>query len=113
MWIPIRRDGIAQEHLQALVSENSHESGQDRLGSLCICRADILHRRADRAVPECLLHESQVDVARDEMRSERVLQSVRMSLFGWQASGLRDGLEDPKELRAVQSATFLRREQEV
>jgi hypothetical protein len=33
-----------------------------------------------------------------------MLKDGRMSLLAGQARGLRDGLEDPKELRAVQSA---------
>jgi hypothetical protein len=58
--------------------EDSHEGRLYGLGRLGIRRADILHRRADRAVPKCLLHERQVDIACDKMRSEGMLQDVRM-----------------------------------
>jgi len=64
-------------------------------------------------VPEGLLHDGQVYVARNPGESERVLEARRMPPILWQARPFDNGLEHAEELRTVNPPAFLREENEI
>lgn len=55
-----------------------------------------------------LLHDGQVDVARDQGEAQRVLEAMRVASVGWKPGAIRDRLESAKELRAVNPSALLR-----
>src|SRR5258708_34567970 len=65
----------------------------------------------DGTVAKGLADQGQVEVAGDERRAQGVLQDMRMPLLHRQSRRFRHLLEAAKELRAIESPSFLRAEQ--
>ena len=58
-------------------------------------------------MPERLSDQGEVHVSRHEVRRERMLQNVGVSLLARQAGRFGNGSEHTEELRAVEIAAFL------
>ncbi len=62
---------------------------------------------------ELLFNQREIYICGNQVTGDRMLQSVRMPFFWGQSGRGGNRLEQPKELTAVQSAAFLRDEQEI
>jgi hypothetical protein len=79
--------------------------------TLLIRNCNVLHRRADRLVPDQLPDFHEVDPARNQIRATTVFQGMRVRLPGRYACGKRDVAEDPVELGRSQRRAFLAEEE--
>jgi hypothetical protein len=63
-------------------------------------------------MPCRLLDECKVDIPIDQMSAKTVLQDMGVPLFSRKPRVFRNGLEDAKELRAIQPASLLAEKEE-
>ena len=94
-------------------SIDPHQGACRGFGGFPIRGRDITHSRANRLVPKLLFHQGEIYIRGNQVAGNRMLESMGVPLFRRQPSSRGNGLEEPKELAAVQSATFLRDEQEI
>jgi len=99
------------ERLLCCASVRVHHGLLCGFGGLPIADSNVLHGRADGLVAQALPHQREVDVRRDQVASEGVLEDMGMPLLRRQPGSLGAGPEDTKELRAVEPAALLRGEQ--
>lgn len=70
-------------------------------------RANILHRRSDRAMPECLSDQGEIYISRHKVRGQGMFEDVRVPFLCWQANRLGAGAKDSEKLRSINPAAFL------
>ncbi len=81
--------------------------------SLTVRCSDILHCGIYRAMPERLFYKGEIDVASHKMGSQTVLQRVRVPFLSRQPSDTGISLKQSKELRPVESPSFLTGKEEI
>ena len=96
-----------------VISIEVHQSCLSCMASLRIGNSYVLHGGMDSLVSETVLNQRQIYIAGNEMRGQRVLEDVRMTVRWWQARSGCACAEDTKELSSMEVSALLREEKEI